>query len=667
MPLFRMPQFSPWRRAGRAGAVGAAGLALVLSLPLTAAAAPGGLDPAFDGDGKVVTDVTGYDTSPGMVVQPDGKIVTIGRAAFDETSTDFSLVRYNPDGSRDTTFGGGDGVVTTDFDFGNDEGTAVALQPDGKIVAVGGTANLSGNGAWLAARYNPDGSLDPGFGGDGKVVTEIDPDAIETALAVVVQPDGRIVAGGESIGVWSLVRWNPDGALDPTFGGDGIVTTPFGPTCCHAVNDLALQPDGRIVAAGRAAGLALTRYNTDGSLDLSFDGDGRVTTGTGAAEGVALQSDGRIVTAGKEGNGFLVMRFTAAGAPDPSFDGDGRVTTSFGPGDGGAEDVALQSDGRIVTAGWYAGDFALARFDTGGSLDPGFDGDGRVTTDFGGPDDQAGAVALQSDGKILAAGIAGPAAATTTDRALARYLGGGGIEPPGVDVSVAKTGPTTASIGDTVTYTVTVRNNSTTTMATSVQLTDTLTGTATLLSATTTRGTCTVTTGRVTCAIGSLGTSGTTGATAIVTIVAEPSRTGTLTDTATVTAAQSDPMTSNNTATRTTTVNNNRGCTIIGTSGNDTLNGGYANDVICALSGNDTVNAGYGNDTVHAGPGSDRVDGGYHSDTLIGGPGSDTLIGNYGNDTLDTVDGVSGNDTANGGYNTDTCTTDAGDTRISCP
>ncbi|MEV5973445.1 calcium-binding protein [Streptomyces sp. NPDC051921] len=664
MPLFRMPLFSPWRRAGRTGAVGAAGLALVLSLPLPAAAAPGGLDPAFGGDGKVVTDVTGYDTSPGMVVQPDGKIVTIGRANFEETSTDFSLVRHNPDGSLDTTFGGGDGVVTTDFDFGNDEGTAVALQPDGKIVAVGGTANLSGNGAWLAARYTPDGSLDPTFDGDGKVVTEIDVNAIETALAVVVQPDGRIVAGGESIGVWSLVRWNPNGSQDPTFGGDGIVTTSFGPTCCQAVTDLALQPDGRIVAAGHADGLALTRYNTDGSLDTSFDGDGRVTTGTGAAEGVALQSDGRIVAAGKEGNAFLVTRFTAAGAPDTSFDGDGRVTTSFGPEDGGAEDVVLQSDGRIVTAGRYAGDFALARYNTGGGLDTGFDGDGRVTTDFGGPEDQAGAVALQSDGKILAAGSAGPAVSVDTDRALARYLGGGGVEPPpGADVSVTKTGPGTAAIGDTVTYTVTVRNTSATTTATDVQLTDTLTGTATLLSATTDRGTCTLAAGRVTCAIGSLGP----GTTATVTIVAEPSRTGTLTDTVTVTAAQSDPVTSNNTATRTTTVSNSRGCTVIGTSGNDTLNGGYANDVICALSGNDTVNAGYGTDTVHAGPGNDRVDGGYHSDKLIGGPGGDTLIGNYGNDTLDTVDGVSGNDTANGGYNTDTCTTDTGDTRISCP
>uniref|UniRef100_UPI002F90B132 calcium-binding protein n=1 Tax=Streptomyces exfoliatus TaxID=1905 RepID=UPI002F90B132 len=668
MEWSRMPLQSPWHRARRVGAVSVTALALVLSLPTAATAAPGDLDPAFDGDGRVVTDLGGFAGAQGMVVQPDGKIVTIGDGYSTETSGDFTLTRYNPNGSLDTTFDG-DGIVTTDFGVNNDQGRGVALQPDGRIVAVGGSTDYGGNSAWVAARYNPDGSLDPLFGDGGRVATDIDVNEIEAAEAVVVQPDGKIVAGGGSGGVWSLVRWNSSGVPDPTFDGDGIVTTAFGTGCCRGVSDLALQSDGRIVAAGRADGLALARYNTDGSLDTNFDGDGRVTTGAGSAEGVALQSDGRIVTAGQEGNAFLVRRFTAGGAPDTSFDGDGRLTTVFGPEEGGAADVALQSDGRIVAAGTYGGDFALARYNTGGSPDPDFSGDGRVTTDFGGPDDQATQVALQPDGKILTAGLAGTAVSFEEDRALARHLGGGGIEPPtGVDVSVTKTGPTAVSIGDTATYSVVVRNNSTTTTATNVQLTDTLTGTATILSATTNRGTCTVVPGRVTCAVGTLNHVGSpSGSTATVTIVAEPSRTGTLTDTVTVTAAQTDPLTSNNTATRVTTVNNNRGCTIIGTSGSDTINGTYNNDVICALSGNDTVNASFGNDTVHAGPGNDRADGSYGNDTLIAGPGGDTLLGSYGSDVLNTVDGVGGNDTANGGYNTDTCTTDSGDIRVSCP
>ncbi|GAA3046285.1 hypothetical protein GCM10017562_04880 [Streptomyces roseofulvus] len=660
---------SPWLRAARAGAVGATALALVLGLPAAAKAAPGDLDPTFDGDGRVVTDLGGYAGAEGMVIQPDGRIVTIGYSYTTETSGDFTLTRYDTDGSLDPTFGG-DGIVTTDFvGANNDEGRGLALQPDGKIVAVGGSTDWGGNGAWAAARYLPDGSLDPTFGEGGKVLTEIDVDAIETAESVVVLSDGRIVAGGSSNGLWSLVRWDASGVPDPGFDGDGRVTTTFGTGCCQGVSDLVPQADGRIVAVGHAGGLALTRYHEDGGLDTSFDGDGRVTTGLGTGEGVELQSDGRIVVTGKEGNSFLVARFTTGGAPDPSFDGDGRVLTSFGPEDGGAMDVALQSDGRIVTAGTYGGDFALARYNTGGGLDPDFGGDGKVTTDFGGSSDGAARVALQSDGRIVAAGLAGTAYSLDGHRGLARYLGGGGVEPPaGIDVSVTKTGPGTVSIGDTATYTVRVTNNSTSTTATEVQLTDTLTGTATILSATTDRGTCTTVPGRVTCAIGTLApTGGSSGSTATVTIVAEPSRTGTLTDTATVTAAQNDPTPGNNTATRATTVTNTRGCTIIGTSGADTLNGTYGGDVICALSGNDTINAGFGNDTVHAGPGNDRADGSYHNDTLIGGPGADTLLGNYGNDSLNTVDGVAGNDTANGGLNTDTCTTDPSDVRVSCP
>ncbi|MFI8099939.1 calcium-binding protein [Streptomyces sp. NPDC086023] len=662
---------SPWRRAGRGGVVSAAALALVLSLPGVAAAAPGDLDPAFDGDGKVVTDLGGYSGVDGMAVQPDGKIVTVGYAWTSETSGDFTVVRHNPNGSLDTTFGGGDGIASTDFDQANEEARALALLPDGKIVVAGGTTDWGGNGAWAVARFNADGSLDATFDGDGRATLEINVDAIESAMAVAVQPDGKIVLGGESFGEWPLARLTSGGAPDPTFSGDGILLTDFGGGCCQGVTDLVLQPDGRIVAGGYSTnGFTLARYTDAGALDPTFDGDGRVTTGFGSGPlGVALQPDGKIVMAGRDGSSFGLARVTPGGALDAAFDGDGRVTTSFGPADGVAYDVALQSDGRIVAAGQYGGDFALARYNTDGALDPGFHADGRVTTDFGGPDDQAHEVLVQPDGKILAGGLSGEAYSYSSHMGLARYLGGGGVvTPPGVDVSVTKTGtPATVSIGDTATYTVAVRNNSASASANGVQLTDTLTGTATILSVTTTRGTCTTAPGRVTCPVGTLTAAGTPGATAVVTITVEPSRTGTLTDTATVTATESDPSTSNNTATATTTVNNSRGCTIIGTSGNDTLNGGYYADVICGLSGNDTIRASHGNDTAYGGPGNDNIDGGFGDDTLNGGTGGDVLTGYYGNDRLTTTDGVAGNDTANGGPGTDTCTTDTGDTRIGCP
>ncbi|WP_338017402.1 hypothetical protein [Streptomyces adustus] len=429
---------------------------------------------------------------------------------------------------------------------------------------------------------------------------------------------------------------------------------------------LALQPDGKILVGGEVGttrfDFALLRFNTDGSLDTGFDGDGIVRTDLGdydSVEGLAVQPDGKIVAAGGSGSRFALARYLPNGALDPGFNRNGTVLT---PG-GTAADVKVQpGDGRIVVAGSNGpgGDFAVVRYNPDGSQDTGFGSGGLATADFGGTD-AADGVALQTDGRIVAAGGGGP----DRDFALARFEGGGTIPPPtGVDLAVTTAGPTTVSIGDRVTYTVRVTNNSTTTSATNVSLSDALGGVAvSVVSATTGSGTCTTTATSANCSFGTLAP----GAVATVTIAAEPRTTGTLTNRATVTATQSDPASGNNTATATTAVNNARGCTLVGTSGNDTITGTNGNDVICALGGDDTVNAGNGNDTVHGGYGNDRIDGGAGNDTLTAGPGNDTLIGNTGTDNLDTVDSVSGNDTANGGLNTDTCTTDAGDIRISCP
>ncbi|MFG2880065.1 calcium-binding protein [Streptomyces sp. NPDC048337] len=661
----------------------AAGAALLLTVPGAALAAPGDLDPAFDGDGKVITDLVYYEDSQDMVLQPDGKIITVGSltpAEGGENGSDFSLLRYNPNGSLDATFGDG-GAVTTDLSPG-DGGRAVALQSDGKIIVAGDTIVEEGGISWgqfTVLRYTANGALDPTFGTGGRVSPDFGRGSSAGALRVL--GDGRILAAGGAQGAFALARLTPEGILDTTFGnGDGRVTTEFAGGGA-SVEDLALQTsDGKIVAAGRAGytspayttDIALARYTTDGDPDPGFDTDGNATVDWGSAadtaNGVVLQPDNKLVVAGYGSEGFTTARFNTDGTPDTTFGGDGRVGTTFEAGGGAAHDVALQADGKIVAAGSGAGpgdghDFAVVRQNTDGSLDTTFSGDGKVTTDVGPfyEDDweEGHSVAIQPDGKIVVSGVT----EDSTARGLVRYLVSG-TTPPTADVSVTKDGATSLSLGDAVTYTVRVTNNSTTTAATGVQLTDALSGTAagTVLGTTTTQGSCTTTPTQATCALGTLPA----GATATVTLTAEPSRAGSLTDTATV-SAQNDTTPGNNTATRTTTVTNTRGCTIVGTSGNDTLNGGYGNDVICALSGNDTVNASFGNDTVHAGPGNDRVDGSYGNDTLIGGPGSDNLIGNFGTDSLNTVDGVSGNDTANGGYNTDTCTTDPGDTRISCP
>ncbi|MFH9552814.1 calcium-binding protein [Streptomyces sp. NPDC017435] len=657
----------------RAGTVAATVLALLLTLPGIATAAPGGLDATFSGDGKVLTDIADDDRANDVAVQPDGKIVSVGASVDGSVAESrFALTRHNPDGTPDTGFGG-DGTVTTAINNMGaslqwSEAHAVALQADGKIVVVGGSWREYEDCCWfVVARYNPDGTLDDSFSGDGRVFADLD--GPTEARDVAIDSAGRIVAAGYAGGQMAVLRLTSNGTPDTTFGGDGTVTAnPAGPVVQEGGDGraLALQPDGKIVVGGQVGStrfdFALMRFNADGSVDSSFDGDGIVRTDFGdyeAVEGLALQPDGKIVAVGASGARFALARYFPNGALDTSFDGNGRVIT---PG-GGAADVQLQpGDGRIVVAGSNGpgGDVAVLRYNPDGSQDTGFGTGGLAIADFGGTDAARG-VALQTDGKIVAAGGGGPDA----DFALARFEGGGSPPPPaGVDLSVTKSGPTTVSIGDRATYTVRVTNNSTTASATGVSLSDTLSGVAaSVVSATASSGTCTTTATTASCSLGTLAP----GAAATVTVAAEPRATGTLTDRATVAAAQTDPNSGNNTATATTTVDNARGCTRIGTSGNDTITGTSGNDVICALGGDDTVDAGNGNDTVHGGYGNDRLDGGFGNDTLTAGPGNDNLIGNSGTDNLNTVDNVSGNDTANGGPQTDTCTTDAGDTRLSCP
>ncbi|MEU3693228.1 calcium-binding protein [Streptomyces narbonensis] len=666
------------RPRGRAAASSLLATALVLALPGAAWAAPGDLDPTFGQDGRVTTPFPGYAEGHDIARQADGKLVVAGLS-----EGGFALARYLPGGGLDPEFGTG-GLVTSDFGGGAHSANAVAIQPaDGKIVVAGTTEVFGEEGGgccfFSVARYLPDGTLDPEFGDGGLVRVEEFGGSADGA-DVAVRSDGRIVAAGKGGGGgFALVRLDTDGNLDPSLGGDGAVVAGFTPSSPQEAGgiarSMALLPDGRVVSVGyvgnTAFDIGVVRYLPDGSLDTGFSGDGMVTADFGGTEfgnAVAVQPDGRILAAGSGGAGFALLRYHSDGSPDAGFGTGGRTSVAF-PGDGGtAYAMALQANGKIVLAGRAddpnsaeANDFGLARFHPDGTVDTGFGGDGFVVTGFG-DFDEARAVLVQPDGKIVAAGYGAGFAF-----ALARYEGGDGTTPPPprADLSVTISPTAAVSIGDRVSYTVTVANKaSSTATATGITLTDAFAGAGvTLISAAPTQGTCTTTSTQATCALGSLAP----GASTTLTFTAEPRSTGTLTHTATVAGTPSDPTTSDNTATTTTSVNNSRGCTIIGTSGPDTLTGGYSNDVICGLGGNDTVRASYGHDTVHGGYGNDNLDGSFGDDTMNGGPGNDTLTGSYGNDRLTTTDGVPANDSANGGLGTDTCTTDPGDTRISCP
>jgi uncharacterized delta-60 repeat protein len=343
------------------------------------------------------------------------------------------------EGELDTTFGSG-GIVTTDFGSKSDWGESAVLQPDGKIV-VGGYAFLDTNSDFALARYLPDGSLDPSFGGDGTILTDFE-NKNDLGKAVALQPDGRILMAGYTYSMecqFALARYNSDGSLDNTFDSDGKVTSSFINGDDYATS-IALQPDGKIILGGTRQGnstaFILVRYNNDGSLDKSFGVSGIVMTDVGQAEGVndvGIQpQDGKIIAAGrvlKDDNLFYLMltRYNIDGSLDTTFGPGGKLFTNVGTSEFSA-DLALQPDGTILVAGSAENigadrDFVLLRFNSDGFPDTTFDSDGMVVTDFGGEDDGA-AVAVQPDGRILMAG----SAYQVSQFALARYWKDGSLD-----------------------------------------------------------------------------------------------------------------------------------------------------------------------------------------------------------------------------------------------
>jgi len=437
-------------------------VALLLSWPssLCVQAAAGSLDGSFGKQGTTSTDFSGNDDEArSIAIQEDGKIVVAG-ITFNLAlnAGDFAIARYDREGSLDSTFGSRGKAVT---DFGYDDSLLdIALQPDGKIVAAGAASNPSAYASDFAlARYNTDGSLDPTFGVGGKVVTDFS-NQVDRGYAVGLQSNGKIVvagttsrefAGGQH---FALVRYNVDGSLDTSFGSNGKVVTVFyrsesGGESVDLALDLAIDSQDRIVVAGSSGkpltgfgdtgyDFALARYNSDGSPDLTFGSEGRVTTDWGsrddAANAVLIQPDGNIIVGGyafqspETTSKFALARFGDSGDLDPSFGSGGRVSNDSSQMRESIQSLALQPDGRIVAAGFIFSsdgssgittDFAVARYSKDGGLDPSFADGGRITNDIS-TQDSGWAVAIQNDGKIV---VAGSTLKQTRDFAVLRYEG----------------------------------------------------------------------------------------------------------------------------------------------------------------------------------------------------------------------------------------------------
>lgn len=402
---------------------------------------PADPDPSFGVDGflfplSATTSSTVQRSARDILVVPDDRILAVTSQDLGletEEDLDFTLLRFDTDGSFDPTFGG-DGIVRTDFGLRRDEAVAAVLQPDGRVVVAGQSEDLNGYGGEIAvalARYNADGSLDETFGDGGRALLDLDlgPDGRVDDLAL--QADGKLlVSGSVSLGEGGatlfLAQIEADGEINVGFG-EGYVMVPGEFAQRSAV---AVQADGRIVVGstvfpdgGPSTAVALSRYSSaDGSPDTGFGSAGTALVEvSGAGESlvdVAVQPDGRILAVAslsEDAGEVGLLRLNADSTPDTGFGSGGIVILPRVENrEESAQTMELQADGRILVGGAgrvrdgesFSPSLFLARFNTDGSLDAGFGEQGRSYPSVGALDARLDALALQDDGRILGSGFA---------------------------------------------------------------------------------------------------------------------------------------------------------------------------------------------------------------------------------------------------------------------
>ena len=395
-------------------------------------AQPGSLDDTFGSGGIVVTALGDFgDMGNSILIQGDDKILLGGYTQSNFTSADFALMRFNYDGTLDSNFGMKGRVITTIEN--RSEGHSLLIQEDEKIV-------LGGASDWYInlVRYDKDGALDLNFGTDGKVIIDIEGYYSEQCRSVAIQEDGKILVGGyaqhfsNDNSYFVLVRCNDDGSLDSSFGTNGIVIGSLG-----KANSIGIQEDGKIILGGASDGaFALERYNSDGTLDTSFGEGGKVITTVGSfGEGHSLliQDNGKIVLGGYSNNGtshhFAMVRYNSDGSLDAGFGIGGKVITAVGSA-GRGHSLAMQEDGKIFLAGYGNDDsnnsnFAIARYNSDGTLDSTFGTDGIAITPIGNSYGGGNSLRIHSNGKIV---VGGYIYGSNLDIALVRYNGDLNVE-----------------------------------------------------------------------------------------------------------------------------------------------------------------------------------------------------------------------------------------------
>jgi uncharacterized delta-60 repeat protein len=417
------------------------------TVTITATAAsplPAGLDATFGNGGyaSVPLEYTSSANFPDVKVQPDGKIVAV--AASQLSGATWAVSRSNANGTLDSSFGNNGTVVTTFAGSSGGEANGLAIQPDGKIVVVGIVNQPGTFDDWGIARYNTDGTLDTSFGSGGLLLMKFSGEAGWLYDAAILS-NGDILVGGmlQNPNGFAVARLTSNGQLDTSFGTNGIASINPDPTH-HWVNttgqSMIVQPDGKILMTGIANGpyLPVVRFNADGTADTSFNGTGvQLIPGsafgssyTGATgQGLALQSDGKIIVTGHADPAnaeydWATARLNPDGSLDTSFNGDWLATIDFEGGSDIANDVTVMPDGKIIVAGradvgkttGQGFNLALARYNTDGTLDTTFNGNGKLI--FGplpSVFEEIWAVDPQPDGKLAA--IVG----YNTDMRIARF------------------------------------------------------------------------------------------------------------------------------------------------------------------------------------------------------------------------------------------------------
>lgn len=402
-----------------------------LSLNTLVFAQDGTLDNSFGSNGKVTTSVTsGNDMAQDILVQNDGKILVGGDVSFANTDSYIQLVRYNANGTLDNTFGN-NGKVTTLFAQGSSGFKAMALQNDGKIVVVGFVNNKVGtaeNLDFAIIRYNTNGSLDTSFDTDGKVTTDFN-SVRDVAHAVAIQSDGKIVVAGDTRqGIYShdiLVRYDMTGALDASLNASGKVITPSYANENQKAYTIKVLADNKIIIASRVAssvqvgdliGSRLIKYTNEGKLDLTFGRDGIKSDVFTQLPTHKILDNGKILIAGMDGSpfgsSFTITRLNADGEIDTSFGTNGKIKTLLSGYHTYTKDILVQNDGKIVLTAAFTDIgvvapslfFGLVRCKADGTLDNTFGMDGASIIRASLANERYVKSAIQTDGKIVSCG-----------------------------------------------------------------------------------------------------------------------------------------------------------------------------------------------------------------------------------------------------------------------